>query len=201
MEFQTGAVLVYTPERGINLNSLKGDVKFLKNRYSLDSKGKSEGRLVIRSGVSPILWVFRLNLFSHRNEAASSVYTTDFLTNMLKEEGGDLFDARSASLGHTLQGGIPSPLDRARAVRLSLKCIVFLEMHHNLLAVKPPTQRHATDDSAAVITIQGSSVKWVPVQEMVPHADMKNRRGKTAWWGKMSDLVESLVGRHQLVGL
>ena len=43
-----GAVLVYTPEEGINLDMLREDVEFLKLRYSLDAKGRSEGRLVLR---------------------------------------------------------------------------------------------------------------------------------------------------------
>ena len=54
------------------------------------------------------------------NERASDVYTTEVITKILKEEGQDLFDSRSASLGHTLQGGTPSPLDRARATRLAV---------------------------------------------------------------------------------
>lgn len=40
--------MVYTPEIGINLDTLRDDVKFLKRRYALDEKGKSEGRLVIK---------------------------------------------------------------------------------------------------------------------------------------------------------
>ncbi|KAF5371823.1 hypothetical protein D9615_009575 [Tricholomella constricta] len=176
----TGACLVYTPEVGMSLNMLRKDVKFLKTRYGLDEKGKSEGRLVIR------------------NEVASSVYTTEVLTNMFKEEGGSLFDARSASLGHTLQGGIPSPMDRARAVRLSLKCMTFIERHHALLEQQPAKARHATGESAAVITIQSSSIEWVPVQEMLKHADMANRRGKESWWSGVKELVEALVGRPAL---
>lgn len=43
-----GAVLVYTPEMGISLKLLQEDVEFLIKRYSLDEKGKSEGRLVIK---------------------------------------------------------------------------------------------------------------------------------------------------------
>ncbi|KAG5716248.1 6-phosphofructokinase [Termitomyces sp. T112] len=176
----TGASLVYTPETGITLDMLRKDVKFLKTRYNFDEKGKSEGRLVIR------------------NEVASSVYTTEVLTNMFKEEGASLFDARSASLGHTLQGGVPSPMDRARAVRLSLKCMVFIERHHALLQAQPVKTKKAPDDSAAVITIQSSSIKWVPVQEMVKHADMKNRRGKESWWQGVTEIVEALVGRPSL---
>lgn len=142
-----------------------------------------------------------LLIFLHSNEAASSVYTTEFMTKMLKEEGGSLFDARSASLGHTLQGGIPSPMDRARAVRLSLKCMVFIEKHHEALLKQHPKVRHAGPETAAVITIQGSTIKWVPVQEMVKHADMANRRGKHVWWEGMKELVEALVGLPQLSNL
>lgn len=39
---------MYTPEQGMNLDMLRRDVRFLKTRYSLDVKGRSEGRLVIR---------------------------------------------------------------------------------------------------------------------------------------------------------
>ena len=42
-----GAAVVYTPKVGINLDLLRTDVNFLKTRYALDLKGKSEGRLVI----------------------------------------------------------------------------------------------------------------------------------------------------------
>lgn len=117
---------------------------------------------------------------------------------MLKEEGGELFDSRSASLGHTLQGGVPSPLDRARAVRLSLKCMAFIERHHKLLEKQPAKTRQAGAESAAVITIQASSIEWVPVREMVKHADMKNRRGKEVWWSGITELVEALAGRPEM---
>jgi 6-phosphofructokinase 1 len=33
---------------GINLDLLREDVEWLKKRYGLDEKGKSEGRVVIR---------------------------------------------------------------------------------------------------------------------------------------------------------
>lgn len=170
-----GASVVYTPEVGISLDLLRTDVNFLKIRYALDVKGKSEGRLVILS------------------EKASSVYTTDVVTKVLAEEGRGLFDSRSASLGHTLQGGIPSPIDRARAVRLSIKCMKFLEQHAQSHA------RRASPESAAVITIQGTSIKLTPVHEMVQHADMKKRVGKNPWWAGIKRLTETLGGRIELL--
>ncbi|KAG6895488.1 hypothetical protein C0993_009522 [Termitomyces sp. T159_Od127] len=60
-------------------------------------------------------------------------------------------------------------------------CMSFIERHHALLQAQPTRTRRASAEGAAVITIQSSSIKWVPVQEMVKHADMKNRRGKESW--------------------
>lgn len=54
-EPKTGACLVYTPEDGMNLDTLRRDVRFLKTRYALDVKGKSEGRLVIRYDICFLL--------------------------------------------------------------------------------------------------------------------------------------------------
>lgn len=190
---------MYTPEQGLDLDTLRRDVRFLRTRYGLDVKGKSEGRLVIRSVFNNCAIIIILILLI-RNEAASSIYTTDVITKVFKEEGGTLFDSRSASLGHTLQGGIPSPIDRARAVRLSLKCMAFIEKHHEILQMQHPKTRNASPESAAVITIQSSSIQWVPVQEMVKHADMANRRGKETWWDGTKELVEAMVGRPQFVG-
>lgn len=136
----------------------------------------------------------------YRNEASSNIYSTSVLTKMFQEEGGDLFDARSASLGHTLQGGVPSPMDRARAVRLSLKCMTFLESHHQAL-LQQGQRRIASPDTASVITIRSSSVEWVPVQVMCVHADMQNRRGREAWWSGVKELAENLGAKQQFLGI
>lgn len=186
-----GAVLVYTPEVGMNLKMLGQDVEFLKRRFALDIKGKSEGRLVIRS------------------EKASDVYTTDFLTRMLKEEGKSQFDARSASLGHTLQGGTPSPLDRTRGTRLAVRCCEFLEEHawaqldaegkqSKRSSSSLPYERKANEQTAAVVVMKGSGVVFVSSSEMLQHADVKNRVGKGSWWQPLKDLVELMGGRNSI---
>ncbi|ELU40749.1 6-phosphofructokinase alpha subunit [Rhizoctonia solani AG-1 IA] len=188
-----GAAVVYTPEVGINLDLLRMDLNFLKTRYSLDVKGKSEGRLVIMYACLLNAFISNILISFHRSEKASNVYTTDVVTKILAEEGRGLFDSRSASLGHTLQGGIPSPIDRARAVRLSIKCMKFLEQH----ALSP--SRRSPPESAAVITIQGTSIKLTPVHEVVQHADMKKRIGKNPWWKGIKQLTETLGGRTELL--
>jgi len=177
----SGAVLVYTPEDGISLDLLRTDVEFLRNRFKIDVKGEAEGRLVLK------------------NEAASTLYTTEVITKILKDEGSPLFDSRSASLGHILQGGTPSPTDRARAVRLSMKCMAFIESQAAAIRAMPEKKRKAPRESAAVITIQGSSIIFTPVSDMEQHADMENRRGINPWWAHLKELAEVLGGRTAIV--
>lgn len=153
--------------------------------------------------------------FLSRNEKASAIYTTDLMTKILMEEGKGLFDARSASLGHTLQGGIPSPMDRARAVRLASKCMAFLEEHargrtsstppkhgrHGSASVTQPhqTPRRASKETAAMITIQGTAIKFTSVQDVVQYADMQNRRALHSWWEPYKELAEQLGGLPQFL--
>jgi 6-phosphofructokinase 1 len=100
----TGAERVYLPEEGITLSDLTADVRALTEGFR---SGKRLG-LVIRS------------------ENADPVYTTGFIRALFEKEGGDLFDAREAILGHIQEGGDPSPFDRIQATRLTARCIDFL---------------------------------------------------------------------------
>lgn len=123
----------------------------------------------------------------HRSEKASKTYSTEVLTNILAEEGKDLFDSRLVSLGHTLQGGVPSPRDRTRAVRLTVKCIDWLEQQHK-----------SKQNGTSTIVIQGASVRFASIGEMIDAADMKHRRGREQWWQGMQKLVDILAGKVNL---
>jgi 6-phosphofructokinase 1 len=100
----TGAERVYLPEEGITLGDLTADVRAMAHGFR---SGKRLG-LIIRS------------------ENADPVYTTGFIRALFEKEGGDLFDAREAILGHVQEGGDPSPFDRIQATRLTARCIDFL---------------------------------------------------------------------------
>lgn len=52
-----------------------------------------------------------------------------------------------------------------------------------------------------MITIQGTSINFTSVQDVVPYADMKNRRAKagTTWWEKYKEMAEQLGGLPSLV--
>ena len=83
-------------------------------------------------------------------------------------------------------------MDRARAVRLSLKCMAFIEQHAWKLKDQPEKTRRADPASACVITIQGSAIHLTPVGEMVAKTDFKNRRGNKNWWAEFKDLAETM---------
>jgi len=93
----SGAERVYLPEEGITLDDLRHDVREMVGGFR---HGKRLGLIV-------------------RSEHADPYYTTQFLVSLYEKEGGDLFDARPSILGHTQQGGRPSPFDRIQANRLA----------------------------------------------------------------------------------
>jgi 6-phosphofructokinase 1 len=99
-----GAERVYLPEEGITLDDLTKDVRELARGFRA---GKRLGLLI-------------------RNENADPVYTTGFIRRLFDKEGGELFDAREAILGHLQEGGDPSPFDRIEATRLAGRCVEFL---------------------------------------------------------------------------
>ena len=100
----TGGDRIYLPEEGITLDDLTSDVHSLAEGFR---SGKRLG-LIIRS------------------ENADPVYTTGFITSLFQKEGGELFDARQAILGHIQEGGDPSPFDRIQATRLTARSVEYL---------------------------------------------------------------------------
>jgi 6-phosphofructokinase 1 len=79
--------------------------------------------------------------------------------------------------------------------------MAFIEQNARLLRDSSHLQQSKSKghDSAATITIQGSTIVFTQVQDMVKAADMKNRRGKKQWWESFKGLAEELGGRTALV--
>lgn len=117
------------------------------------------------------------------------------MTKIFREEGRE-FDARSASLGHTLQGGVPSPQDRTRAARFATLSMKFLEEHATPNSQSCHHKRHdIKTETAAMMAIRGSKIIYATMEEVLKHTDMENRRGKDNWWAGIKFLVEELGGR------
>ncbi|KAH8171698.1 phosphofructokinase domain-containing protein [Sarocladium implicatum] len=171
-----GASAVYIPEEGISLEMLNADVKHLKEVFKKDKGQSRAGRLILI------------------NEKASKVYDAKLIASIIRDEAHDRFESRESIPGHVQQGGVPSAMDRCRAVRLAIKCIQHLEDYgrgaHN--RVKKDA------GSATVIGIQGSEVVFTPVKDLEEQAtDWPNRRPKMAHWIGMRDVVDILGGRPE----
>lgn len=134
-----------------------------------------------------------------RNEKVSKTYTTDVISEIIKTEGHELFDSRTAILGHTQQGGTPSPMDRIRASRLAVKCIQFIEQHAfptldetNERGKERPVELSNKPESASVIGIVGTDVLFNPVRSLLSETDMKERKSNKGWWMPMTNLIHML---------
>ncbi|KAI9885327.1 MAG: RNA polymerase II mediator complex subunit [Watsoniomyces obsoletus] len=169
-----GAFAVYTPEEGIGIKMLSRDIDSLREGFAKDQGQNRAGKLILR------------------NEHASETYTTEVIANIIREEAKGRFESRFAIPGHVQQGGIPSPMDRVRAVRLAVKCMQFLED----FAGKSPEVIKDDPMSAAVIGIQGAKVIFSPMEVLErEQTDWKQRRPKREFWLDLKSVVDTLSGR------
>ncbi|KAK1779952.1 phosphofructokinase-domain-containing protein [Copromyces sp. CBS 386.78] len=169
-----GASAVYLPEEGLSLEMLSEDVRHLKEVFAQDKGQSRAGRVILI------------------NEKASKVYNAKLIADILRDEAHGRFESREGIPGHMQQGGVPSPMDRCRAVRLAIKCIQQLEKYgrnvHNRVKTDPM--------SASVIGIKGASVVFTPIQRLAEEeTDWPNRRPKAAFWLSMKEIVDILGGR------
>ncbi|KAK3330572.1 phosphofructokinase-domain-containing protein [Apodospora peruviana] len=169
-----GASAVYTPEEGLSLEMLAADVRHLKEVFAHDKGQSRAGRLILI------------------NEKASKVYNAKLIADILRDEAHGRFESREGIPGHMQQGGVPSAMDRCRAVRLAIKCIQHLEHFgrnvHNKVKMDPM--------SATVIGIKGASVVFTPIKKLEEEeTDWPNRRPKAAFWLGMKEIVDVLGGR------
>jgi 6-phosphofructokinase 1 len=173
-----GALAVYIPEEGINIHMIARDIEFLRANFANDQGASRAGKIILR------------------NEKASETYSTQMIADMIKEEARGRFESRAAVPGHFQQGGKPSPMDRIRALRMSFKCMAFLEERFNH---RPKDEIMNDEMSACVIGIQGSEVVFSPLggpnglEEK--DTDWKARRPKNEFWLSMKATVDILSGR------
>lgn len=169
-----GAVAVYTPEEGISISMLAADIEHLKSVFAHDSGQSRAGRLILI------------------NEKASKVYNAKLIADMIREEARDRFESRDSIPGHVQQGGVPSPMDRTRAVRLAIKCIEHLE------SLGQASEEEISNNlmSATVIGIRGAKVVFSPMKEVEENeTDWPNRRPKNEFWTPLKAVVDTLSGR------
>ena len=99
--FASGADQSYIFEEPFTISDILDDIHHLRRKMEGDLK---RGLLL-------------------RNEMANPHYTTDFITNLLIEEGQGVFSARQNVLGHMQQGGVPTPFDRNLGLKFAAKSL------------------------------------------------------------------------------
>ncbi|PVV02942.1 hypothetical protein BB560_002599 [Smittium megazygosporum] len=191
-----GATSIYIPEEKINLNSIEKDVSWLKHCY-LKESGQSQGRIALY------------------NEYASKSYTLDVLRNIYEGESDDLFGARTSTLGHLQQGGIPSPNDRLNANNFSVAAMEWIQEKCWESMVDPedtsdkpaygglkrsyyPKVYTRDPRTVAVVGILGSEVKFSPLEQLISQTDFKNRKYTNEWWLHLKELIFILSGKYQI---
>ena len=152
----TGAERAYLHEQGVSLYDMAYDVERLNVGFR---KGKRLGLMI-------------------RNEKANEIYTTAFMAALFEEEGGDLFDVRTAILGHMQQGGDPSPFDRIYATRLVSDSIDYLV-----------EQIGNGDYVSACVGQIGGEIKFTDFRDIPRLLDKEFTRPKQQWWMALTDIV------------
>ncbi|KAI1875931.1 uncharacterized protein JN550_001427 [Neoarthrinium moseri] len=167
-----GASAVYIPEEGISLSMIVSDIAHLKEVFRNDKGQSRAGRLILV------------------NEKADKLLSAKLIADLIRHEAEERFEARDSIPGHVQQGGVPSPLDRHRAVRLAIRCMEHLEQFGPASTIKNDPM------TAAVIGIQGAAVVFTPMETLeADHTDWKNRRPKAAHWRELKDISDILGGR------
>ncbi|HSA41441.1 MAG TPA: 6-phosphofructokinase, partial [Mycobacterium sp.] len=106
-----------------------------------------------------------------RGEGADPVYTTEFITSLFQKEGGDLFDARRAVLGHIQEGGDPSPFDRVHATSLTAHCIWYLA-----------EQLETGSKASAMLGFQSGRMQFTDLTSYPVLIDPRTRRPREQRW-------------------
>ncbi|XVX20666.1 6-phosphofructokinase [Actinomycetota bacterium] len=156
----SGAEQMYIPEEGISLSGLAYDVSRMRARFA-------EGRRLF---------------VAVRCEGADEHYTTDVVAKLFEAEGQGVFDVRQVVLGHTQQGGNPSPFDRILATRLAFRAIEELTR-----------QLGASRSDAQMIGLLKGQLTHTPVAAMDELIDWEERRPVDQWWVKLNRIVRDLA--------
>lgn len=172
-----GAYAVYTPEEGISFAQLGSDIKFLKKCFAADQGRERAGRLIIR------------------NEKASKTFSTEDLTRIIQNEADNKFEAREAIPGHVQQGGSPSPMDRARATRLAIRSMQFLEQYQETRQKKHMYQ----GEMYTVAGIRSSHLLFTPIEPLWDlETEQTFRRPNRVFWNSLIAAADMLTGRPRV---
>ncbi|MCP9263452.1 ATP-PFK [Dirofilaria immitis] len=105
------------------------------------------------------------------------------------QEGKGIFSTRTNVLGHTQQGGNPSPFDRLFGAKMGARAVV-----HLLGQMKEYKKTNLYHPGTATLQgLIGKHVCLTPVEELVDDADFAHRLPMEQWWMKLRPLLRILA--------
>ncbi|KAK7682983.1 phosphofructokinase beta-subunit [Cerrena zonata] len=176
-----GAQASYVPEEGIPLDQLEADINSLKEAFAVEKGLSKSGKLVLKS------------------TNASKVLTTQVIADIIKQEANGQFDAKTAIPGHVQQGGLPSPIDRTRAARFSIKAVQYIEEQFDSIApykyvIDFPSDDKKVASTAAVLGVKSSHLKFTSIRQLYDfETELGRRMPKKISWNKTRDVADQLV--------
>lgn len=164
----TGSIATYTPEKTINLKTIQEDIDLIFKIFEKDRGEDKNGKMIIR------------------NELSSKIYSTQLLSDILKENGNKRFETRTAIPGHVQQGFTPTAMDRTMAINFGIKAVEFVEARQG---------RRERDGNHVVIGMNGAKLEYSGIEELYKEADVTLRKGTRIHWGHMIEVGDMLSGR------
>lgn len=165
----------YIFEEKTTLADLKSNIEHLKRKLT---NAKSRRGLILRT------------------ENFNDNYSTDFMHRLYKEEGKGSFESRTCVLGHTQQGGTPSPFDRIMGTRYGIRAFKFLLEKANVHKSEEGIVRTSEEDTACVLGLIRNTSQFTPVVQLKEGTDFKNRLPKQCWWMNVRPLLKVLANYH-----
>lgn len=182
-----GAQASYVPEEGISLEQLSQDIEYLAESFNVAQGREGFGKLILKS------------------TNASKALSAEKLSEVITAEANGRFDAKAAYPGHVQQGGLPSPIDRTRATRFSIKAVDFIERKQETIAnARAANEAFLEDDkdiesTAAVLGVKGSQVEFTPIRQLYDfETEVGKRMPKVIHWQNARAIADHLVGRRRV---
>eukprot|EP00090_Calanus_glacialis_P008098 TRINITY_DN16437_c0_g1_i2.p1 TRINITY_DN16437_c0_g1~~TRINITY_DN16437_c0_g1_i2.p1 ORF type:complete len:204 (+),score=49.14 TRINITY_DN16437_c0_g1_i2:2-613(+) len=169
----SGADASYIPEEKFGIKELTRDMEIIASKME---KGN----------------IFRGVILM--NEKANKNYDLSFLTRMYTEEGKNHFTVRDNVLGHTQQGGTPSPYDRSMATKMAAKTVTWLVEQLKHFASMDGTVHAETPGSATLLGMRYAKYVFQPIEELAKETDFEKRVPTyNLWWMKIRSIMNILA--------
>uniref|UniRef100_A0A5S6QAC3 ATP-dependent 6-phosphofructokinase n=1 Tax=Trichuris muris TaxID=70415 RepID=A0A5S6QAC3_TRIMR len=170
----SGADNAYIFEQPFDVDDIKRDVQVISRK--------------MKSGVQRYIIM--------RCEKANANYTTQFIMQLFSEEGKGKFSTRINVLGHSQQGGCPTPFDRNLATRMAAKAAEKLVAEARQSVQAKGSVYTKEPDSAVLLGVGDHGSECIPILQLKDKADFVHRFSKERWWLKLRSLMRILSGHH-----